>query len=156
MSIPPLPYTPYSEDCLYKATVDPVDKRIVQIHLSGLTEHGLEEVKAIEKAELIFQNKGGGYTVNAGKYGSDSPDSYHWTFPPGGEESHFTLSDGAGNPFRIDFVKTESRNFKFECKFVARFREEKGYDPSRTYTFIDYVMKEGDGRMRDTFKSAES
>ena len=147
-------YTPYSHSCVYTATVDPIDPKRVRIRLSGRTENGLKESESLERAQLLFQNYGG-YQITAIEYGSDSSESYYWTFPANGLVSHFTISDGAGNPFRINFVRKDSKHFDFECEFFAVFGEKYDYNPSGTYIFIDYLIRDVNTRMRDHFDESD-
>lgn len=149
-----IPYTPYSDACVYTATVDPTDQKRVRIRLSGRTENGLKELESIERAELLFQNDGG-YMSTSNEYGSDSSESYYWTFPPKGVASHFTISDGAGNPFRITFEKKDSKYFEFECEFFAVFGEKYDYNPNGNYIFIDYLMRDVNARMKDHFTKSD-
>ncbi|QHC97616.1 MULTISPECIES: hypothetical protein [unclassified Pseudomonas] len=146
-----IPYMPFSHSCAYKITVDEFDPKRVHFLLTGLTENGLKELAFLDgRADLLAQNFGG-YRSRATEYGSDSSDSYYWTFPAAGTPTHFTISDGAGNPFRINFTKKNAREFKFECEFFLVFGKDHDYDPRGNYIFIDYLLPSPGSVLRDNF-----
>lgn len=146
-----LPYMPFSYSSNYKATVDPSNGQRVNIKLTGQTWNGPTELQSLEgEASLLFQNVGGGYLTLARKYVNNTPDTYYWEFAAAGMESHFTISDGTGNPFRINFKRVDEQSFKFECEFVAAFGEDAKYNPNDTYLYIDYPIVLG-GVCRDNF-----
>ncbi|PQO98454.1 MULTISPECIES: hypothetical protein [Pseudomonas] len=149
-----IPPSPFSNDCSYTATVDPIDTKRVRICLKGRTENGLKELEALHgRATLNVSTVGGGYYSSADKHESDDQNSYYWTFPAAGDNSHFKISDGADNPFRINFVKTsDSRYYEIMCEFFLVFGNKYDYNPALTYITIDYPIKDPGGIFRDTFK----
>jgi hypothetical protein len=150
-----IPYTPFSHSCVYTATVDKTDPKRVHFLLTGRTENGLKELEYLDgRADLLVQNVGG-YSTRGAQYESDSSDSYYWTFPAAGTPTHFTISDGAGNPFRINFTKKDAREFEFECEFFLVFGKDHDYDSRGNYIFIDYLLPSPGSVLRDNFANAQ-
>ncbi|CAI8725504.1 CUB domain-containing protein [Pseudomonas sp. IT-347P] len=150
-----IPIMPFSHSCQYTASVDQAFPKRVRFQLTGRTEKGPAEMGYPDGGvDLTVQNAGYGHRISAFEFGSDSPESYYWTFFAANEPNRFTVSDGAGNPFRINFSKRDAREFEIECEFFLVFEEDYDYDPRGNDIFVDHLPSTG-ALLRDKFADGQ-